>query len=188
MDAIVVIGTRWKRSKTILTINTLNLLTSSCCCSLIFFSIKLSIIVAVAVFIIQSAHAHILKYLNTMIFTITHQYVTIWHNSNTFKTFKFCITRSPWTECSQEATIRMKDLYTIIARISNTNKSLIINGYTSVMQNINRKFKNYVKILSCNQFALYISYLFFYNLKLHFYTQTQLNFLPILNTFIYLDA
>lgn len=74
-----------------------------------------------------------------MIFTIANQNVAIGHNSNTFKSLEFGITGTPWAESTQEASIRMEDLYAIVARIGHTNVALVINRNASVERRRSRK-------------------------------------------------
>lgn len=67
-----------------------------------------------------------LEYLDTMIFTITNEDISIGHNGNAFESFELSIATAPRTKRSQETSIRMENLNAVISRISYAYITLVI--------------------------------------------------------------
>lgn len=74
-----------------------------------------------------------LENLNTMIFPIANQNISIGHDGHALESFEFSIARSPRSERSQETAVRMENLYAIIARIGNAYESLVVHRHTTKM-------------------------------------------------------
>lgn len=66
-----------------------------------------------------------------MIFSITHEYMSIRGHRHTFQTLKFAFAAAPTSERAQKRAVRMENLYAIVAGIGNADITLIIDGHTT---------------------------------------------------------
>lgn len=80
-----------------------------------------------------------LKYLYSMIFTVTYNDIPARHNSYAFQAFELSVTRAPRAESSEEVAVRVEDLDPVVARVSHNDVTLVVYSYTSVEELYNCK-------------------------------------------------
>lgn len=68
-----------------------------------------------------------LKNLDSMIFSVANQYISIAHDSYSFQTFEFSVSRPPASKRSQECSVGLEDLDSIVPRVAHKNKTLIVD-------------------------------------------------------------
>lgn len=84
-----------------------------------------------------------------MVLSIAHQDIAVGHDCNSFESLEFAVIRTPAAESSQKAAIGMEDLNTVVARISDTNVPLIIDGHaTRELELSLKERKGFIKIMS----------------------------------------
>lgn len=81
--------------------------------------------------------------LYAMVLTIAHQNIAIRHNGNPFEPLELGVAGTPRAKCTQETSIRMENLYAIIARIRHADVALVVNGHAPVHK-VERLIRNQV--------------------------------------------
>lgn len=66
-----------------------------------------------------------------MVLAIAHQNVAVRHDGHALESFELRVAGAPRAEGLQEATIRIKDLYAIVARIGHENISQIVHSHSA---------------------------------------------------------